>query len=816
MKDQPALQLTPVAGEKTVDYPGNFCLHCGNDVPEAADIYGGSGLFCCNGCKFVYNLLHELGLDDFYELRDENRLFPVTEVSPGQEFSYLDLDNFKKIYRSDEHEFCMKYYVDGISCAACLWLIEKAGDIIPEIESVSLNMSNNVATVIYRDDNSYSRFPETVKKFGFKTYPISAESESGKYKLKENRSYLYRIGVAGVCAGNIMLLSAAGYSGASGDFAAYFDLISLLLSVPVVLYSSTVFYKNSYYAIKNRRPSVDIPVVFVIVTGWVLSVVNFTGMGEVYFDSVSLFVFLLLGSRYVLNNMRDRINGLRYPGLSPLSDKKVNKWVESSDSYEFQPLFDVKPGDLIKLERGDRSQVDGFLASDKAHLNLSVLTGESIPQFASRGDYVYAGTVIDSEEALIRVDKTYETSRIGRLLKGIEDRNILKSGYSGMSDSYSTVFTVIVAVISVISFPAFYYFYDAGEAFRRVIAFVLISCPCAFVFTLPITITYSLKSALSRGIVIKDMNILEKVSGVGNIFFDKTGTLTSGEFAVLEWDTGDMLQEDIDAVVAIQKKSGHPIARSMVNYFSNWDIQMPEVREFQYIPAGGVSGIVNNDKYEIFSESCEDFFNSGSGQVVTRLSVFKNNRLITTLFLGDRIKSDAREVVKYLISEGYSVHIISGDKATSVQQTSDYLGIPDKNRFWEMTPEQKMEIVGSSTGSMVVGDGINDAGAISEADVGVSIQGCIEESLRLSDVYLLRNDLTSVKELISHCVTTGNTVYRTIAFSVVYNLTAGIFALLGYINPLVAAVLMPTSSVLLVLLSLHMQRNLGGREYGNI
>lgn len=807
MKNLSALTIPSDDREKTEYRKSSACLHCGNEIPGSYE-HGKEDKFCCSGCKFVYNLLYDLGLNDFYQLRDDQKLVPVSEVGGSEEFGYLDQDNFKKIYKSDDHKYCMKFYVDGISCAACLWLIEKTGDIVDEIDSVSLNMSNNVVTVSYRDDKSYSKFPETIKKFGFSSFPLSGENESEKHKHRENRNYLYRIGVAGVCAGNIMLLSAAKYSGASGYFASYFDLISLFLSIPVVIYCSSVFYKNFYYAVKNRKPSVDIPVVFVIVAGWSLSIVNYNGSGEVYFDSIALFVFLLLGSRYVLNNLRDRINRLYMPGQSLFADKKVHCWDEKLQGYEYQPLKEIKPGDQIKLKNGERLQVDGFLMSENAHLNLSVLTGESLPQYVSKGDYVYAGTILDSDDAVFRVDKIPDDSRIGKLIKNIENKNILKSGFSGMSDSYSTVFTAVVALISVISFPAFYYFYNADEAFRRIIAFVLISCPCAFVFTLPITITYSLKSALGKGLIIKDVNVLEKIKGLKNIFFDKTGTLTSGRFSVLQWDTDGIDEVDVAAVIAIEKMSGHPIARSMINYLSEKVKDLPQVSEFEYMPARGVRGVVNSNSYEILSESFDEYEEKSPQEIITKLSVYKNDSPLTTILLGDKLKLDASKVFELLRSRNISVHMISGDRRANVLHTASLLDIPVENTYWELTPEQKIEVVEKYPKSMMVGDGINDAGALSQADVGVSIQGGIEESLRLSDAYLLRNDLTSVIDLIAHSITTRNAVYRTIAFSVVYNLTAGVFALLGYINPLIAAVLMPASSLLLVLISLQMQRKL--------
>ena len=435
------------------------CLHCGNEIPNLS----GTGNFCCNGCKYVFSVINSLGLDDFYELRDEQKLSPVGEIS-DQEFGYLDLEEFKKIYRSGENENCMRFYINGISCAACLWLIEKTSEIVDQIDDVSLNMSNNVATVRFHDDYSYSRFPETLKRFGFDAIPVGKTAETEKLIESEKKKSLYRIGVAGVCAGNIMLLSAGKYAGASGNFASYFDLISLFLSIPVITYCSYLFYKSSYFTLLNRKASVDIPVVFVLVTGWSLSFINFFKGGDVYFDSIALFVFLLLVSRYMLNSISERINRLSTPASSLFSDNSVDLRREQRGVYVPYPVQDLKSGDVIRVKNGERIPADGILVSPSANINLSVLTGESIPQFSTQGDYLYAGSIAYSEDLILKVDKPVGESRIGNLIRKIEDRNLFKSGFSGLSDRYSTIFTLSVALISVISFVIFHIYLGSQES----------------------------------------------------------------------------------------------------------------------------------------------------------------------------------------------------------------------------------------------------------------------------------------------------------------------------------------------------------------
>lgn len=784
------------------------CLHCGNEIPENCKGADADG-FCCSGCRYVYEILHSMGLEQFYDIRDYRKLLPVNNrTDPDKKYSYLNQENFKKIYKTEPSCNSMKFYIDGISCSACLWLIEKTPDFCSNISDVSLNMSENVATVHYVDDHSYHEFPEALGKFGFIAHPVAGEDDSTVFKDRENRNYLYRIAMAAVCAGNIMLLSVAKYAGASAYFASTFDYINLILSIPVVTYCSWNFYRNSFYSLINFRPSVDVPAAFVVLAGWILSTINLAGNGEVYYDSITVFVFLLLISRYLLKNVRNNLDSFHHTGISLFSESTAEVRNSRTEKYIKKPVSSLEPGDIIALREGERLQADSILLSPSANLNLSVLTGESIPQFALRGDYIYAGTIVESDDAEFEVDKKPQESRISRLIRDIEDKNMLKSTFTGISDRYSTIFTSLVGAVSLASFLSFHYLHGSDEALRRTIAFILIACPCAFVFTLPVSAAYSLRSALSKGIIIKNPEVLEKIRGLKNIFFDKTGTITRGKFSIIEFDTEKMTNDDLEAIFSIQKRSNHPIARSIINHFSNRRLILREVSDFSYLPARGISGVVNGNKYEFSPSGTRGFGSKDNADILAGISVYKNGKLLTDILLGDSIKQGGRELVNQLENEGYNVFILSGDREFNVKSVSHALGIHDDRIYWEKTPEEKREIITRHGRSMMIGDGMNDAAAISASDIGVSIQGSLEESLKLSDIYLLHNNLSSVKEFIKHGLITRNCVVSSIVLSIIYNLIAGSLALSGFINPLAAAVLMPASSLALLSFGILMQKSL--------
>ncbi|HSC36023.1 MAG TPA: heavy metal translocating P-type ATPase metal-binding domain-containing protein [Thermodesulfobacteriota bacterium] len=796
--------------------PKSRCLHCGEALNSSNTIESSGKLFCCNGCRSVYELLGALGLDDYYSIRETQNILkttPPADPASGEDYGYLDSGSFTDIYVRDEKPLTMNFYVEGIECAACLWLIEKIPDFVPEIESLSLNMSDNTATVNFTSAKKFSSFPETIKKFGYRAHPLKNDEDASGLKKRENRKSLIRLSVAAVCAGNIMLLSAAIYAGAGGVFEEQFMLLNLILSLPVVTYCSLPFYKSVLGSIRTGRATVDIPIVFVISAGFFISAYNYlAGSPEVYFDSISMFVFLLLASRYFLRTVQGRLSDREPLGKSLFSSNRILVRDESAKQFFYQPVESLETGQKIKLTRGDRFPADGRLHTQRAEVNLSVLTGENIPRTVSKGEVVYAGSILDSDEAVLEVTGTGGSTRIGKILEEVENNYRSKISHSTYSDRYATVFTLAVGIIAVVSFLAVSSYYGASEALERTIAFILISCPCAFVFVLPLSFGLFLKSASDNGILIKDAKIFDKLPRVRNIFFDKTGTLTNGVYRILSWDTDSLPEPDRRAVLAIERESEHPVARAIVTRLSCEEHDIPEVRGFRHLYSKGVEGRVGGHLYSLTAESGLSRPNEINEIIATRIVIRKDGEPVSEILLGDSLKEDAKFVVSELKRRGYSLYILSGDRESNVRQVAYKLELPLENAFSEVTPERKSEIVRERGRSMMIGDGLNDAGALSSSDVGVAIQGSVGESMKVSDAYILENDLFTILNLIDHGAVIRETVRRNTAFSITYNIAGGAFALMGFINPLAAAVLMPLSSVLLIASSLYGQNKTRTRE----
>ncbi len=790
-----------VIPERGINSSNEQCIHCGDLIQSGDPVDMNGNYFCCTGCLSVYEFLTNLGLNNYYDIKDtQNTGSGIVPIDPDSDdnYEYLNQKNFRQLYENPRHVGQMNFYIEGIHCAACLWLIEKVPDFVDGVDSVSLNMSSNVATVNFTEGAVVSSFPNTISRIGYKAHPLKPEDSGESIKQRESRTTLIRIAVTAVCAGNIMLLSAAVYAGAEGVFAQYFGLISLFLTVPVVTYGAYPFYKSIMTTLKTLKPTVDIPIVFVIAAGFALSSYNFVrGSDQYYFDSVSVFIFLLLVSRYFLRFVQERLSDTKGLAGSLFSDNRVLLWDSNAHQYFYSPLQELRRGQKVMLKKGDRIPCDGTLVSTDGVLNLSVLTGENIPQTVLRNDQVYAGSIVESDEVELKVLETGKSTRIGAVLEQVEKSFTKNSGFVSYSDQYATVFTAFVCIVSIVSFFTLSYIYGTSSAINRVIAFILISCPCAFVFALPLAKGFSLKSALTKGFLVKNGDIFDNFMLTRRICFDKTGTLTKGRYTVLCWDTNAMTSEDLAAVLAIERESSHPVARTMVSYLSDSELMFVKVSGFKQIPARGIEATVGIHTYRLESAETENMKNDVNSIITTKINIYKDDVLISDVLLGDTLKADAKFVIDELKSRGYEIYILSGDTESNVIAVSEKLCIDQNQIHWGQTPEDKLKFVSESPGCIMVGDGLNDAGALAGADIGIAIQGSVEESLNVSDVYVLNNDLFTILDVIDHGVSNRITVKRNIVFSVLYNTGAGVLALLGFINPLVAAVLMPISSLVL-------------------
>lgn len=770
-----------------------LCRHCNEEVIIPLYSKGSeenTHAFCCQGCVTVYEILNQKGLSDYYQIKNESQIYkrraPV-EIK-NEFYQYLDDENFIKEYSylNAEKKQTMEFYLEGIHCLACLWLIEKLPEILPDVYGSRLDMAKSVATISKTAEGSFAKIASELALFGYRPHPLKKNEEVVHLKKREDRLNLIRIGIAGAGAGNIMLFSDFIYAGADGAYADWFSLFIVGLALPVLTFSAWPFYKNAYNAIKSKTISIDIPIAFSLLIGLIFGIYNLSnGIHEYYLDTLTDLVFFVLLSRYFLQKVQEE--GLSANDLNFFyhNDSILKKNAEGL-FIDTHPRF-LKVGDIIKLKENEMIPVDGTIINGDSKVNNSLLTGESRPIRRSIGDQVYSGTQNLNSEIIVQVEKLNEDTRLGKILKNVEGGWNQKSTIVGITNKISKYFLIITFVLAGI---ILFYFWEKNQALigiKRALSLLIVTCPCAMALATPLALTNTLNRALKKGIVIKNDLVLEKISKVKSIFLDKTGTITFGKLCISKVSSLKVPHIPIqDIIWNLEKKSVHPVAKTLLTYAKGLGtITDYHVQDHEEILGVGVEGKILNHFYEIKENA-----------------IFENKIKVFKFHLEDTIRPESKTSVKMLQHFGLKTSILSGDEKEVVEKIATETGIPLSAAFYQTGPEEKLKLISEKDFSMMVGDGANDAMALSKSFVGVAVHGSMDISLRAADVYLATPGIKPIVDLVTISKETISVIKRNLAISFFYNLVAVFFVFNGLINPFWAAVLMPISSVSVVLSTL--------------
>jgi Cu+-exporting ATPase len=788
IEDKQAEVTTSLNVEKTA------CTHCGIVILDRdSAIYSNNGdAFCCWGCETVYKILKKGG----FSLINK----PSTSLP---EYDFLDTEAFLKDYSvTVNNKKGMRFFIEGIQCTACLWIIDQIPNWVPQVETVHLNMSQNTLFVSLKEPGFFGKVASVLSALGYKAYPIKTLDEAKYFQKKENHQHLKRLGIAAACTANIMLFSFSLYSGLQGQMANVFKYLNFAFFIPILFYCAQPFYSNLWRSLKAGRPSIDLPIVAALVIGFVLSVFNLVQGNEAfYFDSLSVLIFLLLASRYLLSRTQQSFINNSY--LQTFIESQVcQRWNNENYEYEKTPARLLNINDKVLIREGERIPADGTVLNDGVNINPSILTGESLPQKLFKGSDIYAGTQVVSGAAEILVTHTSGNSRIGKILKKVEEQIYNKTPLISLTDKASQYFSISILIIGAVFF-SFYINIDLAEAVKRTLALIILACPCALAFATPLTQSLSLRKASKKGYLIKNAESLEKLSYVKNAFFDKTGTLTQGYFEFLRWASPNKEesnnfspdQETLNAIYSIEVYSQHPIARTLVKHIEERCTKKLPIHSLKEIPGSGISGSIGDDHYKIISALPDDVDKDDSDIVSSLISIYKNGNIVAYAYLGDKLHSDAKQTIVNLNNLGIKTFILSGDKSIPVSSVAKKLRIANEQVSPNLFPEKKNEIIKNFPNSLMVGDGANDSLAMSSDTVSIAVQGSVESCLVAADIYVTKEGVFPVEDLILLSKNTFAIIKRNLIFSLIYNFAGGLAALLGYISPLTAAILMPVSSL---------------------
>jgi len=800
---------TPAGAAPVAAAASMNCVHCGLAIPAAELTGSAPARFCCAGCETAFAIVHDRGLDAYYRFgeRREHRV-----RASGRGFQEFDHETFTALYvrvRPDGLSE-VELYLEGVHCASCVWLVERVALTIPDVTSAELDIGRSRARIIWdRAQTPLSAIARVVDSLGYIPHPFRGGSADAQ-RRSEDRAALVRIGIAGAIAGNVMMIALAIYAGWFGgieaSFERYFRWWSFALTTPSILWPGSVFFKSAWGALRGRTLHMDVPIALALAGGYLHGAVNtIRDAGPVYFDGVATLVFLLLVGRFLQQRaQRMAVDAAELlQSLAP-SAARVVEATPSGETIREVPAQAVLPGWLVDVRAGDTLPADGTVEHGTSSLNVALLTGESMPVPVSAGATVFAGTVNLASPIRVRVTQAGETSRLGALLRDVEESARRRSPVVHLADRMAAGFIVIVLALAGITF-SYWMLTDASRAMDNTIAMLVVTCPCALALATPLAVTGAIGRAAARGILIRGGDALETLAGRGTIVLDKTGTVTEGTIELVDW-TGDRAAQPL--VAALERQSRHPIAVALTRAWD--DGQTHSVSGIIERIGGGITGSVDGQTVAVGNSGFirehlhvnAPLPDAESGCSAVYVAV--DGAIAGVASLGDPVRAEAPRAADSLRRAGWRLELLSGDDSAAVARAASALGIAPSDARGGASPEAKRARIAALAAAgpvVMVGDGVNDAPAIAAATVGVGVHGGAEACLATADVFLARPGLTPLVELIAGSTRTMRLVRVGIAASILYNIAGASLAFAGIIDPLIAAILMPASSVTVVLVA---------------
>lgn len=788
------------------------CAHCSLPVPTGLIEPDVANQFCCPGCRAVYETVHACGLDSYYKLRDAaSATFSPAKPSESK-FESFDSSKFHELYvqRSADGTLATTDLVlEGVTCAACVWLVERLPRVLPGVIEARLSLREATVRITWDPERlNLSRVARTLNQFGYIPHPARG-MDARELHNRESRKRLVSLGVAGAIMGNTMLLALALYAGAVGQmeeqYRMFFRWISAILGTISLAWPGAVFFRGAITAIRSRTTNLDVPIALALLAGGVAGLINvFLNRGEIYFDSLTVLVFLLLVGRFIQYRQQRRADdavGLLF-SLIPSTCHIIRDGVAVD-----APIEALLVGDIAEVRAGELFPADGVITMGRSTVNAALLTGESMPTEVEAGSEVHAGSQNIAQTLLIRVEKIGRETRLAQLVDLIERGVQDKPPIVQFADKVGGWFIIAVTLASLGTF-AFWARTSVVLAIDHTVALLIVTCPCVLGLATPLTLAIAIGKLARRDILVKSGSALERLSRGGQLLLDKTGTLTEGELHLLKW-VGDAAVKPL--VAELERKSNHPVGRAIFDALDRCEDKPAQLTNIIETGDGGISGTLpdgsilraGSPRYiarhavRVSAELAQvaaTIESSGS----TTILIAIDDRAVAVAGLGDRLREDSAAALESLRKYRWKPSILSGDAKPVVARVAEQVGIDQTSAHGAMSPEEKLARVHDEHQShdvvVMVGDGVNDSAALASADVGIAVHGGAEASLAAADVFIARPGLSPLVELVETSRLAMRTIHRNLVVSLSYNLLAGTLAAMGIMSPLIAAIIMPVSS----------------------
>ena len=778
---------------------------------------------CCIGCQAIAQTIVENGLTQYYSVRTEpaqkaQSLVPeqlqknklLDEEVLQNEFIYQDKDTKEAILT-----------IDGMSCAACAWLIEMQLDKLPGLLNISVNSTSQRATIKWQDSAvKLSDILLTIENIGYQALPFKANDVEIQNN-KQSKAYIKRLGISGILMMQIMMIAVGLYFGAFSDMAehnkVYLRWVSFILATPIIFYGALPFYTGALKAIKAKRLSMDVPVSIAIILAFTASAwATITQQGEVYFESISMFTFLLLIGKFLEFRARSRAaqasaNLLK---LMPMTATKILTQDKSNENAGCKEVLiaakQLIKGDLVIIKPGEVVPADGVITSGISQLNEAMLSGEQLPVSKTISDNVFAGTINGDGNIIVQVKQATGQTFLSQLIRLSEQSQAHKPKVAQLSDKIAQYFVAVILLTSIAT-ALYWHQHMPEEAFWITLSVLVATCPCALSLATPTGLTCATTRLNRAGIMIKGGHVMETMPQVTSFAFDKTGTLTTGEFTISKVEligkNSAYNQEKVLAIsAALENHSEHPIAKPFKEH-RDFSLKATQVK----VHSGqGVSGTVNNTDYAIGKISWLEETVQFDQKLIHSLRqascvLIANKQVIAAFYLEDKIRDEAFEVITSLNKKSKTL-LLSGDSQIACDNIARTLPI---NTAWGgLSAQEKMQHIKDiqEQGNKVAmtGDGVNDSPVFGAAHVSIAM-GCGADITKSgADVILLNNKLSSINTLIRVSHRTRRIIFQNYLWAFGYNAIVLPLAVAGYITPYMAVIGMSTSSILVIANSLRL------------
>lgn len=772
------------------------CYHCG-ETCNTGRIRSEDKIFCCEGCKMVYQVLNQEGLCEYYNLNDNPGISQKINIRKDK-FAFLEDEAIEArlIHFKDEQQVHVNFYMPQIHCSSCLYLLENLHRIDAGIISCEVNFTRKEAAIVYMiKETSLRKVAELLTRIGYEPY-ISLNDLKEK-RPQIDRKMIYRLGVAGFCFGNIMLMSFPEYLGIDASEAALRNLFRWLnfgLSIPVFLYAAYPFYESSCKSLRHRFLNIDAPIALAIIITFIRSAWEVAaGSGAGYFDSMTGIVFFMLAGRILQDKTYRELSFDRdYTSYFPVAVSVIKQDREIPTT-----LPAIKAGDTLLLHNEELIPADGILTKGKGYIDYSFVTGESMLVLKEMGELVYAGGKQTGGNMEILVVKEVAQSYLTTLWSRSELKNQPAKPVSFVH-LLSRYFTWVVFAIAFAT-AIYWEIYDPSKIWISVTAIFIIACPCALLLSNTFTNGSILRILARNHFYMRSAQTIEDTAKVTHIVFDKTGTLTSADQQEIEYRGKELTVLQKKQVVGLAACSNHPLSKALVKEFGKNNLQVVNYKE---TPGQGIAGVVQGKPVKMGNSRFVTGNTNDYGSSTVVYVSFEN-----TMHGFFQFSNHYRHAVPALIKDlkrNYRLTVLTGDNEAEKPRLRKLLG-DDATLLFSQRPENKLDYIkylqDKGEKVMMIGDGLNDAGALKQSDIGIALSEDSNNFTPASDAIIAAHELSKLAKFIQLCKANQRIVMISFILSIAYNLIGLFFAVHGNLSPLIAAILMPGSSLCIFLIT---------------